>query len=210
MNGLSSAPKVVAVMLAAGGSTRFDGTKLAATLGSDNNTKSIIKHTLSILIEATIQAGIAPPIVVLGGYREVLTPLLPANTQVLENKDWSSGLASSVSIAARYAQSQQADALLLTLADQVAISYPHYLSLYRIFCLFGKTTAAFYQQSPGVPAIFLASDFEALQQLEGDSGAKKILKRHASNQQLAVFPLEQAAIDIDTKADLSLWLANKE
>ncbi|WP_227006649.1 nucleotidyltransferase family protein [Shewanella donghaensis] len=210
MSQLPLAPKVVSVMLAAGGSRRFDGTKLAAKLGHKTHAQSIIQHTFSTLTEATTQLDIAPPVVVLGGHKNRLMPLLPKDTLVLENNDWSTGLASSVAMAAYYAHSQHADAMLLTLADQVAISYLHYLSLYRIYCQFGKTTAAYYQQSFGVPAIFLAKDFKALQQLKGDSGAKKILKQHSNNQQLVVFPLEQAAIDIDTKADLSLWLANKE
>ncbi|MDO6677617.1 MULTISPECIES: nucleotidyltransferase family protein [unclassified Shewanella] len=210
MNLFSTPPNVVSVMLAAGGSTRFNGAKLAATLSADNNAQSLIQQSYAILSKATTELDLSPPVLVLGGHKDLLSPLLANDIEILTNQNWQSGLASSVAMAASYAQSQQADALLLTLADQVAISHSDYLSLYGLFCQFGKTTAAYYQQSPGVPAIFLASDFEALQQLEGDSGAKKILTRHLEQQQLTVLPLAQAAIDIDTQTDLKQWLVNKE
>ncbi|MFS1423529.1 nucleotidyltransferase family protein [Shewanella sp. 10N.286.48.B5] len=210
MNLFSTPPNVVSVMLAAGGSTRFNGTKLATTLSADNNAQSLIQQSYAILSKATTELDLSPPVLVLGGHKDLLSPLLANDIEILTNQNWQSGLASSVAMAASYAQSQQVDALLLTLADQVAISHSDYLSLYGLFCQFGKTTAAYYQQSPGVPAIFLASDFEALQQLEGDSGAKKILTRHLEQQQLTVLPLAQAAIDIDTQTDLKQWLVNKE
>ncbi|MEZ9538749.1 nucleotidyltransferase family protein [Shewanella sp. 10N.286.51.B8] len=210
MNIFSTPPNVVSVMLAAGGSTRFNGAKLAATLSADNNAQSLIQQSYAILSKATTELDLSPPVLVLGGHKDLLSPLLANDIEILTNQNWQSGLASSVAMAASYAQSQQVDALLLTLADQVAISHSDYLSLYGLFCQFGKTTAAYYQQSPGVPAIFLASDFEALQQLEGDSGAKKILTRHLEQQQLTVLPLAQAAIDIDTQTDLKQWLVNKE
>ncbi|GIU53577.1 MULTISPECIES: nucleotidyltransferase family protein [Shewanella] len=218
MTFLSKAPKVISVMLAAGQSTRFDGAKLAATVSGPEvkdpdpqaENHSLLTHSLLELTQAAEQIDIGKPCVILGGHIDELSPLVPMNTPILINQDWQSGIASSVDMAAKYAQAEKADALLLSLADQVAISHLHYLSLYRLFCLFGQTTAAYYQQNPGVPAIFLAEDFDALQQLTGDSGAKKLLKQHLTNQTLAVFPLEQAAIDIDTKADLSWWLANKE
>ncbi|MDO6617750.1 nucleotidyltransferase family protein [Shewanella sp. 10N.286.51.B2] len=210
MNLFSTPPNVVSVMLAAGGSTRFNGAKLAATLSADNNAQSLIQQSYAILSKATTELDLSPPVLVLGGHKDLLSPLLANDIEILTNQNWQSGLASSVAMAASYAQSQQADVLLLTLADQVAISHSDYLSLYGLFCQFGKTTAAYYQQSPGVPAIFLASDFEALQQLEGDSGAKKILTRHLEQQQLTVLPLAQAAIDIDTQTDLKQWLVNKE
>ncbi|WP_076537114.1 nucleotidyltransferase family protein [Shewanella sp. UCD-KL21] len=210
MNIFSTPANVVSVMLAAGGSTRFNGAKLAATLSADNNSQSLIQQSYAILSKATTELALSPPVLVLGGHKDVLSPLLANDIEILTNQNWQSGLASSVAMAASYAQSQQADALLLTLADQVAISHSDYVSLYGLFCQFGKTTAAYYQQSPGVPAIFLASDFEALQQLEGDSGAKKILTRHLEQQQLTVLPLAQAAIDIDTQTDLKQWLVNKE
>ena len=184
MTFLSKAPKVVSVMLAAGQSARFDGAKLAATVSGpkvndpDPNAEnhSLLTHSLLSLSQAAEQIDIGKPCVILGGHIDVLSPLIPINTPILINSDWQSGIASSVAMAAKYAQAEKADALLLTLADQVAISRLHYLSLYRLFCLFGQTTAAYYQQNPGVPAIFRAEDFDALQQLAGDSGAKKILK----------------------------------
>ena len=218
MTFLSSTPKVVTVMLAAGQSSRFDGAKLGAIVSGPAvndpdihaTNQSLLAHCLGELTNATEQMGLDKPCLILGGHKETLTPLIPHDTHIQINHDWQSGMASSVALAARYAQTQNADALLLTLADQVAINQQHYMSLFRVFCLFGQTTAAYYQQNPGVPAVFLAEDFDALQQLSGDAGAKKILKQHLSNQSLAVFPLEQAAIDIDTKADLIWWLANKE
>jgi molybdenum cofactor cytidylyltransferase len=49
-----------------------------------------------------------------------------------------------------------------------------------------------------------------LMSIDGDKGAKSILKQHDKNNSLNVVQMEQAQFDIDTPADLARWLDNKD
>ncbi|WP_442800735.1 hypothetical protein [Shewanella sp. AS16] len=46
-----------------------------------------------------------------------------------------------------------------------------------------------------------------LMTLNGDRGAKALLEQHHKSGERLLVPLPQAAIDIDTPADLQSWLA---
>jgi molybdenum cofactor cytidylyltransferase len=227
--------RLVPIILAAGGSRRFNGVKLMSRL---NNGKPLLEHSIQQLqlgceqFQAQ-QAGehsnasvnhnvdisrleLSPVTVILGGHHECLAPLLPSGMAYRLNPDWQQGLSSSIRVAVKHAVELDADAILLTLADQVALESHDYAALLALFCgrfsqgapHRGQTTAAFYRQTPGVPAIFLIDDFTALSQLTADKGAKAILFLHHKQQNLQLLPLERAAIDIDTQTELSLWLAD--
>jgi molybdenum cofactor cytidylyltransferase len=222
---------LVPVILAAGGSRRFNGVKLKSRL---NNGLSLLEHSIKELqlgceqfqaqqagvhshvsVNAAVALELTPVMVILGGHHECLAPLLLAGTDYQLNSDWQQGLSSSIRVAVKHALELDADALLLTLADQVALESHDYAALLALFCggfsqgapHSGQTTAAFYRQSPGVPAIFLADDFAALRQLSADKGAKAILVDRQKHQQLRLLPLERGAIDIDTQLALTQWLA---
>jgi molybdenum cofactor cytidylyltransferase len=204
------------VLLAGGASRRFNGVKLESVL--DGGESLLHKSVSSLLtVKNALYAGAlstasntSSVTVILGANSERLIPLLPEGVTWLVNPNWEQGIGTSVALAALHANALGADALLLSLGDQVALTSVDYLALIQGFISTKQTSAAFYRQKPGVPAIFLAEDFNGLSLLEGDSGAKAILKEHNKNNKLTLIPLNRAAIDIDTQADLSNWLANKE
>ncbi|MGX9462786.1 nucleotidyltransferase family protein [Shewanella sp. A14] len=196
-------PNIVTVILAAGASSRFNGSKITAKVQGGN---TLLAHSIATLNQVTTVAGITAPAVVLGAHLNDEVMAITAVIHRIINHDWSLGLSSSVKHAAQYAVDQNADALLLALADQVAIPADDYARLIDAYCHNGQTSCAFYQQSLGVPAIFLAEDFAALMSIEGDKGAKSILKRHDKNNSLNILNMEQGQFDIDTPADLARWL----
>lgn len=223
---------LVAVILAAGSSSRFEGVKQTAQLNAGH---SILASTIEA-VNAAQQAfnqvdfnqnrpeqaniirqttlTLAKVAVVLGANQQQilddkLSSIMLNQVDLVVNQQWQQGLSTSIHSAVRYALEQQACGLMLILADQVALTRQHYLTLLQSFAMHSQTTCAFYQQSVGVPAIFLPDDFELLLGLTGDSGAKKILKEQQF-QRLVCIDLPQASIDIDTRADLTRWLANKE
>ncbi|MCW3173887.1 nucleotidyltransferase family protein [Shewanella subflava] len=216
--------KLVAVILAAGESRRFGGIKQLAALGASQlmlaHTLDAVKQMQSMIHQQCaadeslhiIQTKIA---LVLGRHQQqitshpsLMTPL--KGVDVIHNHQWQQGLSSSVHCAVHFAQSEQADALMLVLADQVAVKSDDYLAIWQTFIDKKQTTCAFYQQDVGVPAIFLKDDFKPLLALTGDVGAKKILRSKQQTNRLVCVDLPQASIDIDTQADLTMWLANKE
>ena len=222
--------RLLIVVLAAGESRRFDGVKLAQRVPSHSaagtGEQTIISthierlqqlycQDLDLECQGTHSPQHVPLLVILGAHQHVLQPLLAElNSRhpfdVLINPQWHTGLASSVSLAASYAKEQGFDAMLLTLADQVALSTDDYRQLILTWHETGKEVAAHYLDDLGVPAIFNASTLPLFTHLSGDRGAKSILKQQAQQGALVAITLPRAAIDIDTQADLASWLALKE
>jgi len=225
-----SSKRLLIVVLAAGESKRFEGVKLAQLIPSLSATETreqaiICTHVellqqlhcqdLDLERQDTHSPQHLPLLVILGAHQHVLQPLLAElNSRhpfdILINPQWHTGLASSVSLAASYAKEQGFDAMLLTLADQVALSADDYRQLILTWHETGKDVAAHYLDDLGVPAIFNASTLPLFTHLSGDRGAKSILKQQAQQGALVAITLPRAAIDIDTQADLASWLALKE
>ncbi|MFV0594241.1 nucleotidyltransferase family protein [Shewanella sp.] len=223
--------RLLIAVLAAGESRRFQGAKLAqrlSTAASEGQGHSILQRHIDSLarftsaplaIGASNQVS-ASLLVVLGAHDHELRPQLEAaratNLTLLHNADWQTGLSSSLRVAADYAKAQQFDGMLLTLADQVALTFEDYRQLIETWQTSQQSVAALYATEAGkldelgAPAIFNASILDLLTDLTGDRGAKSILKQLANVGELVVVPLPHAAIDIDTKADLASWLALKE
>ncbi|MCS6120233.1 nucleotidyltransferase family protein [Shewanella baltica] len=225
-----SSKRLLIVVLAAGESKRFEGVKLAQLIPSLSVTETreqaiICTHVellqqlhcqdLDLERQDTHSPQHLPLLVILGAHQHVLQPLLAElhsrqPFDILINPHWHTGLASSVSLAASYAKEQGFDAMLLTLADQVALSADDYRQLILTWHETGKDVAAHYLDDLGVPAIFNASTLPLFTHLSGDRGAKSILKQQAQQGALVAITLPRAAIDIDTQADLASWLALKE
>ncbi|WP_282110832.1 nucleotidyltransferase family protein [Shewanella algicola] len=194
---------ITTVILAAGASSRFNGCKITAQIKGG---QSLLAHSIETLKQVTQTANIAPAAVVLGAHINDDILAMTEGLPRIINPHWQTGLSSSVKQAVAYAIDAKADALLLVLADQVAITANEYLSLIEAFLHNRQTCCSFYLQDVGVPAIFLADDFSALMSIEGDKGAKSVLKQHAKNNNVTILPIDNAARDIDTPADLAHWL----
>ncbi|MDH0448130.1 nucleotidyltransferase family protein [Shewanella sp. GD04112] len=226
-----SRQRLLIAVLAAGESRRFQGIKLAqplSTTSSANSGQSILQRHIDRLarftsaplaIGASNQVS-ASLLVVLGAHAHELRPQLEAfganQFTLLHNADWQIGLSSSLRAAADFAKAQQFDGMLLSLADQVALTFEDYRQLIETWQTSQQSVAAIYYHAAGkldelgAPAIFNASILDLLTDLTGDRGAKSILKQLANVGELVAVSLPHAAIDIDTKADLASWLALKE
>lgn len=94
-----------------------------------------------------------------------------------------------------------ADGVLLMLADQPLVPYRHLQALAAQWqATPQRIVASRYAATFGVPAIFPAADFDALAQLKGDHGAKKLLATH--DNRLELIDCAAAAVDIDYPAEL--------
>ena len=228
--------RLLIAVLAAGESRRFQGAKLAqrlSTAASEGQRHSILQRHIDCLARFTSAPLVmgasnqvtAELLVVLGAHQTLLRPQLDAlgalKLTLLDNPNWQTGLASSLRVAADFAKAQQFDGMLLTLADQVALTFEDYRQVIETWQTSQQSVAAFYTNEAelngqgtldelGAPAIFNASILDLLTDLTGDRGAKSILKQLANMGELVAVPLPHAAIDIDTKADLASWLALKE
>ncbi len=201
----ADAPQVAAVILAAGGSTRFGAPKQLLKIGAE----SLLEHTCRVVQEAGVFARV---FVVLGAHSAPVRPLLASpEVQLVINPDWATGLSTSVQagLAAALGWDSRLESLLFTLVDQ-----PHLTgSTLRKLVAAGvaktgctKLVAARYGGHPGAPCWVHASMFAALRQLRGDEGIRPLFQ-HLPAGLLEQIELPELALDIDTPEDYRRFLA---
>ena len=187
--------KVCGLILAAGGSSRLGRPKQLVSAHG--------KSLLEKAIDSSLQTDLQQVYVVLGAkVEEVEASVKHLPVRTIYNERWQEGIGSSISCGLRKIQSEgNFDAVLIMLCDQLHITAHHLQSLIDAY-LHKKASiiATTYGQQAGVPALFDQQFFPHLQNLSGDTGAKKIL--HQQTESLHPIPFEQAIIDVDTPEDL--------
>ncbi|MBT8066337.1 MAG: nucleotidyltransferase family protein [Gammaproteobacteria bacterium] len=184
---------VFAVVLAAGMSTRFGATKQVAKLDG----VPIVQRAVQM---ATRVCGDRVITVIGHDASSVLRCMHTNSGFVVVNDDYQSGLGSSIAAAAR-ACPEQTDALLVLLADQVLITESHLNALLE--CWSGtadEIVATAYAGTDGPPVLMPKATFADLRRLRGDTGARALFQDPRFR--LQSVPFEDAAVDIDTPADL--------
>jgi molybdenum cofactor cytidylyltransferase len=191
-------PDLQMVLLAAGSSTRFGSPKLLADVHG--------QPMLATAIDTLLALGHSDSIVVvIGAHAVELEPLVrEAAVKSVFNAEFEQGMSSSIRTGLS-AVRPDCRGVLIALADQVAVTSADLRQLVaRWQELPDRIAAARYAHVTGVPAIFPAALFDELAALQGDSGARKLLKRFA--EQVVTVHMPSAAVDVDTPADLAIAL----
>jgi molybdenum cofactor cytidylyltransferase len=185
---------IAAVILAAGGSSRFGYPKQLLTHEGEN----LVRRAAT----AAIDAKLSPVIVVLGAYASTIKQQLSGIDAAIfvENAKWANGQASSLRLGIKAAMSVDADAALVMLADQPLVDSDSLSKLIHAFDEDHRLVAASYSNTIGAPAIFGAEYFNDLVRLRGDHGAGKWLRERKES--VTHVTLDEAAADIDTPDDL--------
>lgn len=189
-----------AIVLAAGGSTRFDGIKQLVELEGRSLLKRAVETATGVCGERTF--------VILGLKAQKLKREL-ANFEVTTviNEGWEYGLATSLR-AGIAALPGAAAGVLILFCDQPFIREQQLRELIGEWQRHpGKIIAAAYNGILGVPVLFPARYFSEFALLSGDRGAKAILERHP--EEIIAVDLPEAARDIDTQSDLLAVLLGK-
>jgi molybdenum cofactor cytidylyltransferase len=193
-------PGLHAVVLAAGGASRFGSAKQLLCIQGE----PLLVHAAR---KAAALAG-ERIVIVLGARAGQIEPQLAACPgRRLLNPAWEEGIASSLR-AGVGALPADSSAVLVLLADQAAVSAADLAHLAAAWQ--GqpeRIAAAAYGDAgrTGVPAIFPRAWFAGLLQLTGDTGARALLARHPEAVQAV--PMPSAALDIDTPEDAARYLA---
>jgi len=180
-----AAEDTMLVLLAAGRSSRFpDGNKLEAQfLG-----KPVGLHVVTALEDIAFKDRV----VVIDG-----CTLDFAGYRVIHNDTPSDGMARSIKLGVERAQAAGAKAVLIALADMPRVTAAH---IYRLLDA-ADSPDAVVASSDGVqphpPALFGAGRFDSLMTLEGDAGARDLVR---AGKHVITSPAE--LIDIDTPEDL--------
>ncbi len=193
--------RVGAVILAAGSSSRL------------GRPKQLIHYEGQPLLLRTAlaarRAGVDSIIVVVGAFSRVVGEAVigVGGLTVVANKGWRSGLASSLTAGLVAAKSLGLDGAMVLTADQPMIDVASLEKLLEQFDEDQRVVAAAYDGIVGVPAIFGSEHFDALTNLTGDEGAGRWLRSNADA--VKEVPIPEAAVDIDTLADVARLQANE-
>lgn len=174
------------VLLAAGRSRRFDGDKLVEPFLD----KPLAYHVVTALENVPFLMRIAV-------VSETSLDFAALGYCVETNPDPWLGQARSLSHGVAVAQAAGAAAVLVALADMPRVTATH---VYRVFdAARGADTivASSDGTRPSPPALFGSGLFDDLLRLEGDEGARQLIKR---GHHVVTSPAE--LVDIDTRMDL--------
>ena len=183
------------IILAAGASTRLGKPKQLLLYHGI----TLLKHTVNVAANANADVVI----VVLGENADLFTKEIEGlKVDVVENKEWEEGLASSVraGLNTLLKISPATDAVIFMVCDQPYISSTVLNDLITTQQKTGKPIVTCnYGDAIGPPALFHKSFFPELMKLKGDSGARKIIQQNMDEVAMVLFP--KGKIDIDTETD---------
>ena len=183
-----------AIILAAGESKRFGSTKQLADYANETLVRRAVRLAEAVCGDNTV-------LVVGNDWQRVLAACGPQRGIIVRNDEYASGMASSIASGVA-SVAETADAVLLLLADQPLVTEEHLRSLIDEWHKAPDgIVASGYSDVQGPPAIFPASCFGRLMKLEGDQGARALLKE--SDCPVTCIDFGEGAIDIDTPEDLA-------
>ena len=141
-------------------------------------------------------------VVVTGAHGDaVAAELQGSGARITHNPEWPSGMAGSLRAALTALDHSDCEAALLMVCDQPRISTAHLAALAALWQNApSRAAAAAYNGQPGVPAVVPRSWFAQLAALQGDQGARALLRASTETQLL---DMPDAATDIDTPDDLT-------
>jgi len=173
-----------ALILAAGASSRLGTPKQLIRIGNE----TLLDRSVRIAKEA----GSVPVVVILGSAEDQIRDQCELqDVLIVSHPDWAKGMGTTISRGVRAFKDVRG--ILIMTCDMPAVTADHL----RTLAGSDKVAASSYGGRNGVPAYFPAGDFPKLLKLEGDMGARELLKiAHAVE-------LWGGELDIDTPDDLA-------
>ena len=179
-----------AIILAAGEARRFGRPKQCAEFGD----RSLLERAV-----ATVRAARLEPLVVLGAHREAVESELDETCRRVVAEEWEEGMGASIRRAARAISPDEIQRVTVVACDQPLVTHLD-LRLLNQKCATADAAAAVYEGVAGIPACFDARMLGELEELEGDRGARWVLR--GDEYRVAAVPMDHAGVDIDTPDDL--------
>lgn len=188
MNPAPRSPRTVAIVLAAGGGSRFagGGHKLNAIIGG--------RSVYAWALQAAIDADVGPAVVLVTGAVEL--PVNDPRVIVVHNPQWATGLASSLQVGIATAREHGAEAVVVGLGDQPFVSASAWQA---VAASPSPIAVATYDTKRGNP-VRLHAEIWPILPTSGDEGARSVLRIYSNL--VEEVPCEGSSSDIDTVADL--------
>lgn len=197
---------VAGVLLAAGGSRRLGSPKQLLTM-----------HGVTLVERAARQlldAGCSPVFVVVGADSAIIrdaVSMLPV--ECVENLHWERGMGTSIAAAIQWLNDVRfahTSAVLIATCDMPTVTVEHLQSLLATSGLGAHRVASAYDSTNGppergpvrgIPAVLPRADWPALAALDGDQGARALLR----DADTITVSLPNGQFDLDTPSDVAAW-----
>ena len=181
------------IILAAGSSTRMGEPKQMMMYKN----KTFLQH---IIAEAK-KAFLDPVICITGYQSDLITKNISGmEVSIVYNEHWAEGLGSGISAGIKQLSFSDADSVILAVSDQPYVSSDLFRTMKEWKDKSGKgIVASSYAGTLGTPVLFGKEYFNQLKSLNGNQGAKKIVKLNMPD--VCSVGFEKGSIDIDTKED---------
>lgn len=189
--------ELIGIILAAGASRRLGSPKQLLNI----NGKALINHTLDIALASEVKDWL----LVLGANKEkILQELDQHSTDLCIFEGWEKGMGASLSASIRFLKGKgiSTEAYLFLVCDQPYLTKEYINLLVKSWRKHKTIIASTYKSKPSVPAV-IPSDYEAqLIRLQGDKGARDILRQNEGR----LLNFEAGAHDLDTQEDYKKYL----
>jgi len=184
------------ILLAAGKSDRFGSPKLLLDVQGE---PLIVRMATTALT-----SNLDRLIVVVGAFRDKIKDLLKKYpVTVCENKEWESGLGSSIKSGIgclQKIQDVESTGALIMVADQPLLSSSYLNQLIEEAQKNpDKVIASAYSDTYGVPVVYPSKYFNEIHQVSDEQGAKQIIYKHQD--ELISLPFPAGKYDLDTQED---------
>ena len=182
------------IILAAGESKRLGKPKQLLQFEKTSLLERIIKTALKTGFQT---------LVVLGANAETIKNKIEhLSVKTTINENWQTGMSSTIvkGLEKSLELNPNLSGVILLLCDQPFITQETILRLVEIQKeLNNQIVASQYENTVGVPTLFMREVFDELFELKEDTGAKPLIKKHFEN--LALSDAPEAAFDVDTAED---------
>ena len=191
--------RVGVVVLAAGGSSRMGSPKQLLFYGG----QTLIRRAAETALRSSSQRVV----VVVGSRAQHMRDELDGlSLSVVENRDWQTGMSSSIRAGLEELAPVDPDGIVIMLCDQPFVTPTLLNKLVETHNLTGRPiVASSYKEIHGVPAFFSRELFPKLSALTADEGARRLILEHPELVASVNFP--PASIDIDTPQEHLQFLA---
>jgi molybdenum cofactor cytidylyltransferase len=189
-----SGPRIAAIVLAAGRSTRMGAeNKLLADLSG--------KPMVRVVAEAAL-ASRARPVLVVTGHQEgeVRAALEGLDLGLVANPEFAKGLSTSLK-AGIAAVPASCDGALVLLGDMPQIEASHLERLIDAFAP-GAIVVPVHEGRQGNPVLWPSSLFAEIMQLDGDAGAKRLIVSHRDEVREVELGTNAVFADVDTPDEM--------
>jgi molybdenum cofactor cytidylyltransferase len=187
-----------ALVLAAGASSRFPGTKQLALIGR----RTLVERAVDLIPQTQVRETV----VVLGHDAEAVGKAIHEmkGVRVVVNPHYRAGIGTSIG-AGISALAKDTHGAMLLLADQPFVTLSLLRRMLRVFEAAGsrgRIVAATDGDLVAPPVIFSREYFRELEDLRGDEGARSVIERHPTSLYRVRVGSKAVLRDVDTGEDL--------